>query len=137
MAIRKKKVDVVPEVNLTGDFTKWVDTSIAGTNSKINALMTFLEMEQGTLSENPDCGGKDYLIRIYHSSESEAMLAVNLLEAAVKRFLDLSIQLTGQKNPLDAELLDISIMVTGLPGTVRFGLQKRKNVVMIVSPQLI
>lgn len=130
-------VDIVPAIGLTGDFLKYADNSIASSNSRINALMTFLKMEQGTLDDNPDCGGYDFLKQIYFSSEATGDSLVSQLENAVAKFIKLNINLTGQVNNKDPEQLDISIVVNGLPGLVSFALKENQNVVTIINPSYI
>lgn len=132
-------IDVVPQIDVTGDFELWRDDSIMNINSKVNALLTLMEMERGTIPDFPGCGGREILNRIYFSTDSKATNAVEMLGQMAKTFLNLDITFSSSRDPSNLDKLNVVIQISNLPVTLSFSLVNNSdsNIVNIVDPSFV
>ena len=137
MDIVKKTVDFIPQVDLSGDFTKYSDRSIARMNSRVASLMNILQMEQGTHPEYPDMGAKNILLELYNSERVRGTAAIHEIESMSKKFLNLDVAIEYTMNKQNPELVELSLTVNSLPGKVRFDVVNRSQEIRIMNPKLI
>ncbi len=139
MAIIPTRVDVVPQIDVTGDFALWKDNSILSINSKVNALLTMMEMEKGTLPDYPECGAREILNKIYYSTQEKAAGYVDEIKAMAKVYIQLTINFVSRVDPSDDTKLNITIEIDGLPVTLSFSLVNNSatNIVNIVNPSIV
>lgn len=124
-----KTVDIVPEFGISGDFKKISEYDFAAFNAKVLPVITLLLMEEGSNQLFPHMGLRTTLVKIPYSTKQEVTALLNEVQMQLDKYsrVSTSVHIDEEKTDWIEGDLVIGIEISGVPGTLSIGVNKKSS----------
>lgn len=128
-------VDIIPRYSPIGQFTKISDKHAFGMNNKVNTLLNYIQSIEGHNSMYPKLGAFKLLNSIPYTQDLN--LLMSKISSRLSNDLDMSLEVTYDKDPKKMDFIILNIEVLGLPGILQVDVKKSDDVFKIINPRYI